>query len=199
MKSMKRLIKGHTGPGGVITTDEMALGLLQYRNTPLDGGKSPAQLALGRELRDGIPLPRHRYHISHHWKQFLKERERQMALSAEKQAVKYDKGSKVLPGIPEGVQVSCQNPHTKKWDRGGLVIERLPHRQYRVKLGGSGRVTLRNPRHLRSVYRGVPMIQQSLGVPQVLGTSSPTPPPSIPARTPLLPLLLLMMLRESTI
>ena len=112
-----------------------------------------------------------------------------MALSAEKQAETYNKGSKPLPAFPDGVDVACQNPHTRKWDRGGTVIERLPHRQYRVKLGGSGRVMLRNRRHLRSVYRGVPEISPSVDTPPVRDISSPTATPSSTlASSPLLPL-----------
>ena len=47
VKSMKRLIRGNTSHRGSL---DIAQGLLQYRNTPLQNaaGKSPAQLALGR-------------------------------------------------------------------------------------------------------------------------------------------------------
>ncbi|KAK3880049.1 hypothetical protein Pcinc_001365 [Petrolisthes cinctipes] len=60
-----------------------------------------------------------------------------------------------------GTQVWVQNQETKVWDRRGVVTETLPHRQYTVKLDGSGRVTLRNRRHLRAVR----------------GSSHPTQPP----------------------
>ena len=61
VKSMKRLVRGHTGARGSLDTAAMTLALLQYRNTPMQnaGGKSPAQLALGRELKDYMPLPKH--------------------------------------------------------------------------------------------------------------------------------------------
>ena len=50
---------GNTEPKGTINTDKIAKALLQHRNTPLRGvNKSPAQLALGRDLRDSLPLPR---------------------------------------------------------------------------------------------------------------------------------------------
>ena len=48
-----------------------------------------------------------------------------------------------------GSEVLVQNNDTKKWDRSGLVVEVCPFRQYKVKLHGSGRVTLRNRIHLR--------------------------------------------------
>ena len=39
--------------------------------------------------------------------------------------------------------------HSRKWDRTGRVVEVLPNRQYRVRMDGSGLITLRNRRFLR--------------------------------------------------
>ena len=36
-----------------------------------------------------------------------------------------------------------------KWGRTGIVVEAMAFKQYRIKLDGSGRITLRNRRHLR--------------------------------------------------
>ena len=36
-----------------------------------------------------------------------------------------------------------------KWERTGIIVEVLPYKQYKVKLDGSGRISLRNRRHLR--------------------------------------------------
>ena len=59
VKSLKRLLMENTGPKGTINTDKIAKALLQHRNTPLRGvNKSPAQLVLGHDLRDSLPLPR---------------------------------------------------------------------------------------------------------------------------------------------
>ncbi len=38
-----------------------------------------------------------------------------------------------------------------KWNKSGHIVDVLPHRQYRVKVDGSGRVTLRNRRFLRCI------------------------------------------------
>ena len=55
---MKRLLRGNTGRKGAINPDKVAQTLLQYQNTPLRGiNKSPVELALGRSLRDTVPLP----------------------------------------------------------------------------------------------------------------------------------------------
>ena len=48
-----------------------------------------------------------------------------------------------------GTLVRVQNPVSKLWDRAGVITEALSHRQYTVKLKGSGRITLRNRKHLR--------------------------------------------------
>ena len=37
----------------------------------------------------------------------------------------------------------------KRWDKRGVVLEVLPHRQYKVKMDGSRYITLRNRKHLR--------------------------------------------------
>ena len=80
VKSMKRLLAGNLGPKGSIDNDKVAQALLQYRNTPLrDGGASPAQLALGRHIRDTIPLPQQRYKIDPSWSKMLNKREASMA------------------------------------------------------------------------------------------------------------------------
>ena len=61
VKSLKRLMEGNTS-NGRINTDRLAFALMQHRNTPLRGmDNSPAELALGRPIRDSIPLPHQRY------------------------------------------------------------------------------------------------------------------------------------------
>ena len=68
-----------------------------YRNTPLrDGGRSPAQLALGRHLRDGIPSPPQRYKLSPEWYQDLRRRELSMVTHGAKSKAAYDEGTKLL-------------------------------------------------------------------------------------------------------
>ena len=79
VKSIKRLINGNTGNRGSINTDQIAQALLQHCNTPLrDINLSPAQLALGRELRDTMPLPRNQYKVDKRWSSQLQQREKIM-------------------------------------------------------------------------------------------------------------------------
>ena len=75
VKSLKRLLRGNKGSKGTIDKDKIAKALLQHRNTLLRGIKSSSQLALGRDLRDPIPLPRARYKTNNHWVYDIRKRE----------------------------------------------------------------------------------------------------------------------------
>ena len=62
--------------------------------------------------------------------------------------------TKSLPELPVGVQVSVQNQtenKPKRWDRTGVVVESLPYQQYRIRMDGSGDISLRNRRFLRRI------------------------------------------------
>ena len=147
---MKRLLTENTGVKGSIHTDGVAKALLQYRNTPLrDINKSPAELALGRELRDTLPLPTGRYKINPHWAFTLRERERTMAERNARAKDKLDLNSHTLPELVVGDKVLCQDVKTKKRDRSGVVFEVCAHRQYTIKMDGSSRLSTRNRRHLQ--------------------------------------------------
>lgn len=150
VKSAKRLLRDNTTPGGSLDTDRFPKALLQYLNTPLrEGGKSPAQLAMGRQLRDGIPVHR----VDKYWQRALRGRERDVARQHVK-VVEQQGAHRTLAALPPDTRVWVQNQATHIWDRRGVVTETLPHRQYTIKLEGSGRVSLRNRRHLRPVRAG---------------------------------------------
>ena len=60
--------------------------------------------------------------------------------------------TKTLPQLAPGQTVLVQNqtgPKPNRWERTGTVIEALPHRQYTVKMDGSGRLSLRNRKFLK--------------------------------------------------
>ena len=155
VKSLKRLLEGNTGPRGSISNDKIAKALMQYRNTPhRDCRKSPAELALGRCIRDTLPLPQHRYKIDPNWARNLNDRE--LSMSKQNQIIKqsYDEGAKSLKPLIIGDTVLCQNVRTKKWDKSGIIVEVKGFRQYLIKMDGSGRVSLRNRRHLQKLSTG---------------------------------------------
>ena len=110
------------GPGGSLDTDKVTAALLQYLNTPLRGiNKSPAQLAAGRQLRDGVPTAKQHYKVDIHWRKILRDREVQLADTH--QDIMNKKGT-------QDSRVWIQNQVTINWDRSGTVIEALRHRQY---------------------------------------------------------------------
>ena len=161
VKSLKRLLEGNLGPRGSINTDKIAQALMQYRNTPLrDVNESPAQLALGRSIRDTIPLPRERYCISSEWARNLHEREAAMKSRNEITKLKYDQNAHCLSELKVSDHVLCQNVRTKKWDRRGVIVEVKTKRQYLIRMCGSGRIALRNRRHLQKVSPKVLSSQQ---------------------------------------
>ena len=148
VKSAKRLLRENTGPGGTLNSDKFSVALLQYLNTPLRGiNRSPAQLAAGRQLRDGVPAPKQHYKVDMNWRKTLRDRELQMAKSNQKLV---DKGTqKALPSICPGSRVWVQNQASLEWDKSGVVTEALANRQYTIRLDGSGRLSRRNRRHIR--------------------------------------------------
>ena len=151
----------------------MTLALLQYLNTPLRGiNKSPAQLATGRQLRDGVPMARRHLLIDRFWKKTIRRRELQMAKLHK--SIRYLDTTRKFSPIKIGAHVRVQNQANNKWDRTGTVTEVKPHRQYIIKLDGSGRLSLRNRRHIKEVAPP-PATSQPPTVP-----SSALPPTTLP-------------------
>ena len=76
-----------------------------------------------------------------------------------------------------------QGPNPTKWDRSGVVVESAGHDQYRVKVDGSGRITLRNRRFLRSYTPATPSIrpqQPPAHQPTSSADQCPHPQPPVP-------------------
>ena len=125
----------HRGePGGSLDCNTTAQTLLQYLNTPLrEINKSPAQLATGRQLRDGVPVAKVHYRVERHWRQVLRDRETRGAEALE-EILAREKPSRHLPPLRVGEQVRVQDSVSKLWNRMGLVVEARPHRQDAVRL-----------------------------------------------------------------
>lgn len=149
VKSAKRVLRGNIGADVNLDNDKVSLALLQYLNTPLrDIDKSPAQLATGRQLRDGVPAVTQKLMVNRFWGQTLRQRERQMGIQNEK--ILMDRGNtRQRPPLIPGSSVLIQDQNTKTWNRSGTVVEDRGNRQYLIRLQGSGRVSLRTREHLR--------------------------------------------------
>ena len=148
VKTAKRLLQENISRSGHLNTGQVTQALLQYHNTPGRGaaGESPARIIFGRELRDGLPIPRF---ARPEWGKLRDLRERGHSQLHAKVVEKC-----CLEPLEEGDTVLVQNqygPAPKRWERTGVVAEKLGNRQYNIRMHGSGRVTLRNRRFLRKL------------------------------------------------
>ena len=153
VKTAKRLIRDNVGPNGSLDTDKFARALMQYRNTPLqDINLSPAQILLGRNIRDFFPFVNSKCKILKEWMITAEEREKALSRQHATQLERLSLHTHTLTPLDIGDSVRIQNQtgnHPSRWDRTGVVIETGPGpRQYYVRTDGSGRVSLRNRKFL---------------------------------------------------
>ena len=150
VKTAKRIVKGNTGPQGSLDNDNIARAILQYRNTPIQSiGLSPAQLFLHRRLRDSIPSQPFLYKPHPKWVAAAQRREEMLHHRNAKIVERYNKYTHNLLPLQAGDTVTIQSPTNHRWNTTGKIISILPDRQYRIRVNGSGRITLRNRRFLR--------------------------------------------------
>ena len=159
VKTAKRMLMDNTSPNGSLDNDGMVRALLMYRNTPDAGCKlSPAQILLGRPLRDTLPfiskdiMVFNNPEITPHWKEAWNAKEEALRTRYVKTMENMSEHSRPLLPLEAGNHVMIQNQvgrHPNKWDKSGVVVEVKDNDQYVVKVAGSGRLTLRNRRFLR--------------------------------------------------
>lgn len=150
VKSAKRIITDNMLPNGSLDSDKAARAILQQRNTPLaDLGMSPAQLLLHRTIRDHIPVNPSHYQLHRDWILSGEEREKLYAHRNQDLQDTYNKTAHPLQPLTTRTAVMIQT--NGKWDKSGCIVEVRPHRQYRVRVDGSGRTTLRNRRFLKPI------------------------------------------------
>ena len=181
VKSMKRLLTSHTTADGDLATEAVAAGLLTYRNTPdAETGLSPAQIVFGRNLRDLLPVaPQTQVFTSDAvhpaWRDAWTRQEEALRIRFAKQLDVLTPHTRQLPPLPPGSTVLLQNqagPHSKRWDRTGVVVETMPHDQYLVKVHGSGRITMRNRQYLRQIQPLHPT-SPAIGLPPISLSAAP--------------------------
>ena len=129
-------------------------GLMELRNCPRVGGKSPAEIVFGHPLRSRLPC--HTRAFSKEWQVSMEDHDKKTAEATEKATARYDATSKSRTPIPVGSQVRIQHHSTHLWDRVGKVLFQGKSRDYQVKLP-SGRVIWRNRRFLRPIPEEPPM------------------------------------------
>ena len=198
VKTAKRLLLSNTGPTGSLDHDHFLRAMLQLRNTPdPDCNLSPAQIIFGRPLRDSFSFVNRlekfsNPHIRPLWRQAWAAKEEALRTRITRTTESLNAHSRPLRPLTLGERVFLQNqqgPNPTKWDRSGVVVESAGHDQYRVKVDGSGRITLRNRRFLQAYTPATPSIRSQQPTASQLPTSSADQYPNVvPAPAPLSPL-----------
>ena len=151
VKTAKRILLGNIDSSGNLDTVRFCRGLLAYRNTPQqDVGLSCAEMLYGRTLRDHLPNQDRKLRLE--WRQIAAARE--AALAKKHLTHPPEQSGRALSTLQPGQAVQVQNQSGNrpgKWDHTGVVVEVLQHRQYKVLMDGSRRITLRNRRFLRCI------------------------------------------------
>ena len=187
VKTAKRIVLGNATSNGSLDNDRAARAILQYRNTPIQGiGLSPAQMLLHRNLRDELPARAIYYKPHPNWVIAASKREQTMYNRDAKLVESYNRNAHTLPTLSVGDIVTLQNKN-KRWDRTGRIIEVLDNRQYRIRVDGSGRVTIRNRRFIRKINkpdRHLPI--PSAGIPSTTKGNTSLSPNAHPFTPPII-------------
>ena len=147
VKFLKKLVLGCIPIGGNRPdNDKLALGIAGYRNSPRYGGRSPAELLLGHNARDGVPTHHSAYDVK--WKQAFRTLDHTAETQRGKLEANYDQRSHRLRPLPSGTPVWVQHNATKRWTMPGTIVESLPKGEYLVRKP-SGRILRRNRVFLR--------------------------------------------------
>ncbi len=134
---------------GRFSSDAFNEGLLELRNTPRAGGKSPAEIVFGHPVRSRLPV--HHSAFDERWLVAMEAHDHKMSKLQEQAHEAYDKQARKLPYLAIDALVRLQDPKTKLWDKTGIIVSRGRFRDYRVRLP-SGRCYWRNRRFIRPAH-----------------------------------------------
>ena len=107
------------------------------------------QLLLHRRLRDSIPSQTFLYKPHPEWIAAVRRREEILHKRNAKLIKRYNRHTHNLCPLQTGDTVTIQNPLNHRWNTTGKIISVLPERQYKIRVDGSRRITLRNRRFLK--------------------------------------------------
>ena len=145
------------------------LGILDYRNTPVDGFVSPAQLLMSRQLRSILPC------TSQHLKkkvipttQFTQQRTEML----KRQKLYHDKSARSLKQLTPGDAVYIQKTPDRPWSQAVVLSHAGQPQSYWVHTN-KGSMLRRNHKHLTACPH-----QSQQGLSQVSETSNEAAPPT---------------------
>ena len=155
VKSAKRMLRENIAADGTLNTDKFLRALLMHRNTPdRDTGLSPAQVIFGKAVRDFFPIKPGNLQLHPEWRITFDQREKALARRHARREKDLSEHTKLLAPLTVGQVVLVQNQSGNtplRWDKSGQVVEVLPYDQYRIKMDGTGRSSLRNRKFLRAI------------------------------------------------
>ena len=125
---------------------EIMKGLMIIRNTPLQCGKSPAQLIFNKTLEDNLPRLHNQNISQNYYRDLGKERAQQKAT--------YDKKipeNPLLSTFKKNQRVAIQHHNSKEWSIRGTIVNQVAPRSYRIHLD-DGSFLRRNSKDIRRVY-----------------------------------------------
>ena len=153
VKSSKRLVRDNMNEDGSLNCDKFSRAILLHRNNPDPvTGVSPAQILYGRQLRDHLPTPPHKFALQSNWEKAAKLREDCFIKRHYAKCEDLSTKTKPLPILAPGDLVYVQDQAGKtprQWNKSGKVLEALTHDSYLIRIDGSYRTTKRNRRFLR--------------------------------------------------
>ncbi len=124
--------------------DELAMALLAMMQTPVAmGSPSPAQLHMGRNMRDALHPQVNKEERG--WEEHRRWKEAKAAKAKEY----YDRGTRELSELQPSDQVLVW--HKEQWQRGEVVRKLARPRSYEVKIHDTGRHLERNRAQIRAV------------------------------------------------
>ena len=157
VKTGKRILKDNIGPDGSIDNNKFMRAIMQFRNTPMqDCRRSPAQIVYGRQLRDFLPTVHNKLRPLKDWSVTQEHKERMMAKRRECDGQRWERNTKEYSTLDIGTPVAIQNQTGKnptKWDKTGVILENNPHSQVMVRVDGSRRITRRNRKFVKPLFK----------------------------------------------
>ena len=196
VKSVKRLLRTNVSADGSLDSDAVMRGLLQLRNTPdPDTNLSPAQILLGRKLRDFLPIPPlttifdNASPVREEWKSMWQGKEEVLKRRMGAMVDQMNAKAHELKPLAVGDHVHIQNQsgnHPTRWNKTGEIMQVGEHDKYMIRVHGSRRITVRNRRFLRKFLPlGEKMTEQLFKLPPSEENCNPSNqlddvPPSAP-------------------